>query len=529
VTRRISRRGLVVWLSASAGALLAACAAPPAPTATPVPAKPAEAPKPAAPVPAAPAAAPTNTPAPAAPAAAAAPPKPTEAPKPAEPAKPVVEAAKPPTTGAAPALLRYVLFGQPTKVDAMKGVQTRFESANPGKKIEFTAVSAPDWDDYYGKLVTMVAAGQPLDITEVSTEGLHLSASRGLIKPINDLINADKNAMQEYFDDLAPSLAQATMYKGDFYYLPQLHGSAVLFYNTKLFKEVGIDRPKDDWTVADFLDISKKIVAAKPGTFAFGWPNRHWGGQVPWFFNHGGNLYEEPKATGGEWFWGTFYAKDENAKGRGGGYQWGNPTANSPEMVEAMTFLQDLTHVHKAAPQPAGFDDLANFFTSGKLAMLPAHRFMVGRLKSAGVGPEDFDILLMPKGKTQRHQFGTSSIALMKDNKNPEAAWPLMKFIVSKEEIDAWVRGGVHTSVRRSVANDPKQHEGIGPKNWQIFYDALDKRPDTGPIPAPAETKEMTSILVKYTGLVMANEQKPKAALDQMQTELVALMNKTKR
>jgi multiple sugar transport system substrate-binding protein len=185
--------------------------------------------------------------------------------------------------------------------------------------------------------------------------------------------------------------------------------------------------------------------------------------------------------------------------------------------------------VHKVSPQPTGFDDLANFFSSGKLAMLPAHRFMVGRLKNAGMGPEDFDILLMPKGKTQRHQFGTSSIALMKDNKNPEAAWPLMKFVVSKEEIDAWVKGGVHTSVRRSVANDPKQHEGIGPKNWQLFYDALDKRPDTAPIPAPAETKEMTSILVKYTGLIMSNEMKPKQGLDEMQKELVSLKAKTKR
>jgi multiple sugar transport system substrate-binding protein len=519
MTRPVTRRTMVAWMSLGAGALLAACAAPAVPTATPAP-KPAEPVKPAA-APTAAAAAPTT--------AAAAPAKPAEAPKPAEATKPAVEAARPAVAPAGATVLRYVLYGAPGKVDSMKGQQARFESANPGKKVEFTAVAAPDWDDYYGKLVTMVAAGTPLDITEVSTEGLHLSASRGLIKPINDLVNADKNGIQEYFDDLTPSLAQATMYKGDLYYLPQLHGSAVIFYNTKMFKEAGIDRPKDDWTVLEFLEISKKLVAAKPGTFAYGWPNRHWGGQVPWFFNHGGNLYEETKAPGGEWFWNTYYSKNENARGRGGGYQWGNPTANSPEMVEAMTFLQDLTHVHKAAPQPAGFDDLVNFFTSGKLAMLPAHRFMVGRLKAAGIGPDEFDILLMPKGKTQRHQFGTSSIALMKDNKNPEAAWPLLKFIVSKDEIDAWVKGGVHTAVRRSVANDPKQHEGIGPKNWQIFYDALDKRPDTGPIPAPAETKEMTSILVKYTGLIMANEQKPKAGLDAMQTELVALMAKTKR
>jgi ABC-type glycerol-3-phosphate transport system substrate-binding protein len=296
-----------------------------------------------------------------------------------------------------------------------------------------------------------------------------------------------------------------------------------------MFKDAGVERPKDTWTTADFLEISKKISASKPGSYGFGWPNRHWGGSVPWFVVHGGNLYDESHAPGGEWLWGSFYKDDPNAKGRGGGFSWGEPRANSPEMVEALWFLQDLTHVHKAAPQPAGFDDLANFFTSGKLAMLPAHRFMVGRLKGAGMSQDDFDILLMPAAKTQRHQFGTSSIAVMKDNKAPEVAWPLMKFIVSKPEIDAWVKGGVHTSTRRSVANDPKQHEGIGPAHWQLFYDALDKRPDTGPIQDPAEKKEMTAIFVKYVGLAMNNEMKPKEALDKMQTELQTLFQKTKR
>jgi hypothetical protein len=39
----------------------------------------------------------------------------------------------------------------------------------------------------------------------------------------------------------------------------------------------------------------------------------------------------------------------------------------------------------------------------------------------------------------------------------------------------------------------------------------------------------MTAVLVKYTGLAMANEMKPKEALEKMQAELVALKAKTKR
>jgi multiple sugar transport system substrate-binding protein len=449
-------------------------------------------------------------------------------------AEPAATSAPAPAAARAPAAakdvtIRIALNGTPEKANGMKGVTERFEAANTGIKLEYVPVQAAEWDEYYGKIVTLLASGQQLDLTEVSTEGMHLSASKEIIQPIDSLVQAEKAELQEYFSDVAPALVEAMMYKGSLYLLPQLHGTAVIFYNNRIFKAAGIERPPDDWSTEQFLEISKKITAAKPGTYAFGWPNRHWGGAIPWLYISGANLYTESHAPGGEWVWNTFYANDPNAKGRGGGFEWGEPTANDPKNVEALQFLSDLTNQHKVAPAPSGFDDLANFFASDKLAMLPAHRFMVGRLKNAGVGPDDFDVMLMPKWRTQRHQFGTSSWGLMKGTKSPEAAWAAMKWIVRKDELDRWVAGGVHTSPRRSVANDPQQHEGIGPKHWQVFYDALDKRPDTGPIPAPVEMKEMITIFVKYVGLVMANELPAKDAMDKTQAELTALKARTKR
>lgn len=149
----------------------------------------------------------------------------------------------------------------------------RFEAANKGIKLEYVPVQAAEWDEYYGKIVTMLAAGQQLDLTEVSTEGMHLSASKEIIQPIDSLVQAEKAELQEYFSDVAPALIEAMMYKGSLYLLPQLHGTAVLFYNNRVFKAAGVERPSDDWTTEQFLDISKKITASKPGTYAFGRPN----------------------------------------------------------------------------------------------------------------------------------------------------------------------------------------------------------------------------------------------------------------
>ncbi len=71
-----------------------------------------------------------------------------------------------------------------------------------------------------------------------------------------------------------------------------------------------------------------------------------------------------------------------------------------------------------------------------------------------------------------------------------------------------------------------ERYAPTGPKNWQVFYDTLDRFPDTGPIPAPPESNPMTTIYTRYTGLAVTGEMQPKAALDAMQADLEALWAK---
>ena len=59
-----------------------------------------------------------------------------------------------------------------------------------------------------------------------------------------------------------------------------------------------------------------------------------------------------------------------------------------------------------------------------------------------------------------------------------------------------------------------------GPANWHVFYDTVDARPDTGPIPAPVFSIELTNIFTRYTSLAVSLEQSPQDALDNMQAEL---------
>lgn len=441
------------------------------------------------------------------------------------PAKPT-DVPKPAPTAAPAGALRIAINGVNARADTFKKIGAAFEAKNPGVKVEWVAIQAAEWDEYFGKLVTLIASGDSIDLAEISTEGLQLISSRNVLRPLNPYVTADKAEMQGFFSDVAPQLVEVAMYKGDLMVLPTLWGAATIYYSKRLFDKAGLTYPKDDWTVEDFNSAAQKIHSLGSDVYGFGFPNRHWGGLVPWMYVNESNLYDLGKETGGDWLWGTFYGGVESAKGRAGGLKWGNPTANSPSNIEALQWQQDLIWKQKVSPSPTDLNQLAVFMANDKLGMMPGHRAHTGVLLGAGLKKGEFDVALMPKWKTQRHQFGTSGLGIMKTSKNPDLAWNFIKHQTSKEQLAIYVDKAVHTASRRSVTNDPAQHETTGPANWQVFYNTLDKNPLTTAIPAPLETKDMTGIFTKYVGLALANESTPKDALDKMQTELEALMKR---
>src|SRR5262249_18321256 len=144
--------------------------------------------------------------------------------------------------------------------------------------------------------------------------------------------------LAEYFSDVSPVLTETMMYEGDLYQLPRDFNAANMYFNTGLLKEAGLDVPKEDWTKDDFVNYAKAMTGKGAGkdSFGYGWTNRLWGSWTPWIFVNATNFLAEEKAPGGEWMWTTFYAKDPNAKGRGGGFRWPKPQANSPAMLETL-------------------------------------------------------------------------------------------------------------------------------------------------------------------------------------------------
>ena len=420
--------------------------------------------------------------------------------------------------------LRVALFASQIGEQWPK-VADGFKSKFPEMNVEFIPIQGIDWEEYVGKVVTQVAAGNPPDVCHVATEGTQVIAGEGVALPLDDFAKRDKDVLTEYFSDVHPSLVQAMMYEGSLYELPTDFNAPNMYYRKDLLKAVGIEPPAAEWTKDQFYDIAKKMTkkdaSGKTTVFGFGWVNRLWGSWTPWFFVNGSNLLTEEVAPGGDWVWDTFYGGKE--KQRGGGWRWPAPKANDPANVEALDFVVQMIKDGISPTANLGMgESMEGFFSAGSLVMTPGGGNLVDGLIQSGLTKDQFDVQFWPKWKTQRHQFGTAGFAILKGANDKDAAWEWCKYFSSKPAMEAFYFKNTTTPTRRSMLTQTRYGQ-TGPEHWQCFYDTLDKHPDTAPIPAPKQANPMTNLLTKYTSLALSMDKTPKEALDLLQTDLEAL------
>ncbi len=430
------------------------------------------------------------------------------------------------------AKIRIAQNGSAESAAATQKILNDFKKVQPNITVEVFPITAPDWDGFAAKLLTQIAAGDVPDIINIATEGLQLFAGKGIAAPITDLVMRDKDQLKEFFADVHPSLIEAMMYDGQLYSLPDNFNAANIFYSKGAFQKHGVPFPSDTWTKDDFANAMPKLITQmgnKTTEYGYFWTNRMWGGALPWMFINGSNILSEEKFPGGESIWSTFYPTDPAAKGRQGGIKWARAQANSAANVEAVQFLADLTQKVKAAPTPADADgqstQIISTFANKQLATYVGGGFLVRSLDQAGVKPDEYSVAFMPKWKGQRHQFGTGGFVISAKSPNRDAAWELAKWRITKDVMASNFKDGSSGRTRRSL-NQPLYEGTYGFKDYKVFYDTLDKFPDTAPIPQPPQANQVTQVFTKYVGLAVTGDMPVQAAMDAMQKDLTDALSK---
>jgi multiple sugar transport system substrate-binding protein len=393
-----------------------------------------------------------------------------------------------------------------------------FKQAHPGVTLNFMAINGTDWNDYFSKILTLIASGNPPDLTTVATEGLQLFAAKGLAQPLNSYVMSDKASLQGFFSDVHPVLIESMMYQGDLYVLPTDFNAGNMFFSTELLDKAGVSYPADNWTQDDFHTMAEKWASAS-GAVAWDWVVRLWGSWTSWMYANNANLLTEGRWPGGSWMWDTFYKNDPAAQGRQGGWHWGAPTANDPATVAALQYMIDLKNAKlSASPDVGGGGTLQGLFASNHIAMTIGGGFWAGGLHTAGMSPTSFDVQYFPVWSTQKHLLGDAGYAMLQSSKNKELAWEFMKSLTEPAALGALIAGNTSTPTRRSMMT-ASRYAPTGPAHWEVFYGTLDKFPNTTPIPAPPYYQQLATAFNNATTQAMASGS-AKSALDGLQTQL---------
>ena len=414
--------------------------------------------------------------------------------------------------------LSIAILGTNQDAAARQSLVDAFTARHPDIPVRLQAIQGTDWADFFAKILTMVAAGTPPDVCVVATEGAQLFAER-LAEPLDEFIKRDAAQVQDYFDDVHPSLIEAFMYKGSFYQMPIDFNAANMYFNTEAMRRAGVPYPAADWTHQDFLTMARQMrQAAGSGFVPFYWTNRLWGGIVPWLYINDTSFLTETKSPGGEWLWDRFYPDHKGEYS--GGFLWEGSNASDPRVAESFEFVRALVEEGLGtSPAQGGGNELVGQFSGGSIGMTPAGGFWVQGLSEAGLTPQDYDVAYFPKWRTQRHQFGAAGYAILKTSERKDEAWEWVKFCTSREGMQLAFPSPNTTPTRRSMCNEALYSQK-GPAHWKVFYDTLDQLP-CAPIPAPPQQAAVETALIKNVlGAVTGSAAALPAALERLDEDL---------
>ncbi len=144
-------------------------------------------------------------------------------------------------------VFHYMVEGN--KAAGLEEVEKAFQAAHPELNVEFENIAYSQGSDYWPQLETAIAAGDNPEII-MGNPGLYASLiDEGFIK------NLTGNAVIQNLGLTAGDMGDVS-YKGEWYAYPVDFKSWGVFYNTKIFADLGIEIPK---THTELLAVCQKL------------------------------------------------------------------------------------------------------------------------------------------------------------------------------------------------------------------------------------------------------------------------------
>ncbi|MFN3981012.1 MAG: ABC transporter substrate-binding protein [Caldilinea sp.] len=359
-----------------------------------------------------------------------------------------------------------------------------------------TNISEGGWAGYSDRIVTQIAGGEQLDVIMIAIEGLGLLTDKKILAPLDDYFLADPAEKEILDNDIHPVLREMLQVDGKQMEYPFSWNNMVMYYNTAIFEEAGVEPPSRDWNWEDFLDTCLKVANVKGGAedrYAYSFWGSGMFGMAAWYFNNDTSPLNDA---------------------------WTESNLMDPKVAETLQFLADLILKHRVSPNPQGWEEWAQFH-AGHLAMRTCGRWCISG--SLNEGFTTYDLQYQPhRAGPIKTVAGTDGWGIASATKTPEEAWAVTKFLSNKDASMDMTRSGGNIPALRSVAEMPLFAE-YGPPNTAIFYESLDYAKT---VPSPKNFNIVDPILNRHYQTIWNGEKSVEEALAAADAEVRAEMDK---
>ncbi len=338
----------------------------------------------------------------------------------------------------------YMGWGDPAELEVWNKIIADFQAANPDITVK---VEVSDWDSYWTKLKTLLAANTPPDIFAIDAPYYLDYKTKGVLLNLQPYIDANPGML----DGLYPQTLQAYQTADGYFGLPRDFQTIVLFYNKTMFDAAGVAYPTDKWTWDDLRAAAKKLTLDTNGDGKidqYGYTFDMWDMEVGWseaLWDYGGDIISADHTQ---------------------------TLIGSPAARQAWQMLYDMTFVDKSVPDANTSGQYGgDLFMAGVAAMTPMGHWSVPSYAGASF---KWDVVPMPSGPAGRvTSVNSAGFVLAKESKNPDAAWKFVKFVLSQAGQTRLAELGFACPVLKSVAESPAFLQQSTPINHQVFLDAL--------------------------------------------------------
>jgi multiple sugar transport system substrate-binding protein len=399
---------------------------------------------------------------------------------------------------------RALTYWSPFSGDSQKWDQKRIEAFTKKTGIKVDVQFVPDGGLQNGKLLAAISGGTVPDLVEGSAARAYNFATEDSLMPWDDYL--DKIGFDKS-QPILPGFKDLMQYKGKTYLVPQDSNVIMLYYNTDMFKEAGLDPDKPPTTLDELDQYAEKLTKIQNGKIErlgfIPWADS--GNPFTWQWMFGSKIYD-PVAK-------KLSITDDKSVAA---FTWMNKYAQKYDPAKLQSFMSGF----------GGAFSPDHPFMTGKIAMTVTGNFFTNALRiyAPNVHYKVAKIPTPPGGRTGGSPLGSNIFIIPKGAKNPDLAAEFVKFSLSTEinsdNFDIW----------RSIPIIDKKFDEVSwtQKNdpiYKIEREVANSENSGHPGLSPVST-QLSDEIVQLRDAVIYNNKDPKPLLQALQDKLQKVIDK---